>query len=323
MSIYNNITELIGQTPIVKLNNIVPEGAADVYIKLEAFNPGSSVKDRIALSMIEKAEQDGILKLGSTIVEATSGNTGIGLSWVGAAKGYKVVIVMPETMSVERRKIIQAYGAELVLTPGSEGMKGAIAKAQEIAAERDGFLPLQFDNPANPEVHERTTGAEILAAFGKDGLDAFVAGVGTGGTISGVSHALKSENSNIQVFAVEADESAILSGEKPGPHKIQGISAGFIPDTLDTKAYEGISAGFIPDTLDTKAYDGIVRVTSDDALALGREIGGKEGFLVGISSAAAIYGAIEVAKKLGTGKKVLALAPDNGERYLSTALYEL
>lgn len=284
MSIYNNITELIGQTPIVKLNNIVPEDAADVYIKLEAFNPGSSVKDRIALSMIEKAEQDGILKPGSTIVEATSGNTGIGLSWVGAAKGYKVVIV----------------------TPGSEGMKGAIAKAQEIAAERDGFLPLQFDNPANPEVHERTTGAEILAAFGKDGLDAFVAGVGTGGTISGVSHALKSKNSNIQVFAVEADESAILSGEKPGPHKIQGISAGFIPDTLDTKA-----------------YDGIVRVTSDDALALGREIGGKEGFLVGISSAAAIYGAIEVAKKLGTGKKVLALAPDNGERYLSTALYEL
>lgn len=305
MSIYNNITELIGQTPIVKLNNIVPEGAADVYVKLEAFNPGSSVKDRIALSMIEKAEQDGILKPGSTIVEATSGNTGIGLSWVGAAKGYKVVIVMPETMSVERRKIIQAYGAELVLTPGSEGMKGAIAKAQEIAAERDGFLPLQFDNPANPEVHERTTGAEILAAFGKDGLDAFVAGVGTGGTISGVSHALKSANSNIQVFAVEADESAILSGEKPGPHKIQGISAGFIPDTLDTKA-----------------YDGIVRVTSDDALAFGREIGGKEGFLVGISSAAAIYGAIEVAKKLGTGKKVLALAPDNGERYLSTALYE-
>ena len=305
MSIYNNITELIGQTPIVKLNNIVPEGAADVYVKLEAFNPGSSVKDRIALSMIEKAEQEGILKPGSTIVEATSGNTGIGLSWVGAAKGYKVVIVMPETMSVERRKIIQAYGAELVLTPGSEGMKGAIAKAQEIAAERDGFLPLQFDNPANPEIHERTTGVEILAAFGKDGLDAFVAGVGTGGTISGVSHALKTANSNIQVYAVEADESAILSGEKPGPHKIQGISAGFIPDTLDTKA-----------------YDGIVRVTSDDALALGREIGGKEGFLVGISSAAAIYGAIEVAKKLGTGKKVLALAPDNGERYLSTALYE-
>ena len=202
MAIYNNITELIGKTPIVKLNNIVPEGAADVYVKLEAFNPGSSVKDRIALSMIEKAEQEGKLKPGSTIVEATSGNTGIGLSWVGAAKGYKVVIVMPETMSVERRKIIQAYGAELVLTPGSEGMKGAIAKAQEIAAERDGFLPLQFNNQANPEVHERTTGAEILADFGADGLDAFVAGVGTGGTISCVSHALKTANSNIQVFAV-------------------------------------------------------------------------------------------------------------------------
>ena len=305
MAIYNNITELVGRTPIVKLNNIVPEGAADVYVKLEAFNPGSSVKDRIALSMIEKAEQEGKLKPGSTIVEATSGNTGIGLSWVGAAKGYKVVIVMPETMSVERRKIIQAYGAELVLTPGSEGMKGAIAKAEEIAAERDGFLPLQFINQANPEVHERTTGAEILADFGADGLNAFVAGVGTGGTISGVSHALKAANSNIQVFAVEADESAILSGEKPGPHKIQGISAGFIPETLDTEA-----------------YDGIVRVTSDNALALGREIGGKEGFLVGISSAAAIYAAIEVAKKLGEGKKVLALAPDNGERYLSTALYE-
>ena len=302
--IYHNITELIGNTPIVKLNRLVPEGAADVYVKLEAFNPGSSVKDRIALSMIETAEQEGLIQPGATIVEATSGNTGIGLSWVGAAKGYKVVIVMPETMSVERRKIIQAYGAELVLTPGSEGMKGAIAKAEEIAKERNGWLPLQFNNPANPEVHERTTGAEIIAAFGEKGLDAFVSGVGTGGTISGVSHALKKVNPNIQVYAVEADESAILSGEKPGPHKIQGISAGFIPETLDTQA-----------------YDGIVRVTSDQALDLGRRVGGQEGFLVGISSAAAIYAALEVAKKLGTGKKVLALAPDNGERYLSTALY--
>lgn len=305
MAIYNNITELIGQTPIVKLNNIVPEGAADIYVKLEAFNPGSSVKDRIALSMIEKAEADGILTPGATIVEATSGNTGIGLSWVGAAKGYKVVIVMPETMSVERRKIIQAYGAELVLTPGSEGMKGAIAKAQAIAAERNGFLPLQFENSANPAIHEKTTGQEILEAFGKDGLDAFVGGVGTGGTVSGVSHALKTANPDIQVYAVEADESAILSGEKPGPHKIQGISAGFIPNTLDTEA-----------------YDGVIRVSSEQALQLGRTIGGYEGFLVGISSAAAIYAAIEVAKKLGAGKKVLALAPDNGERYLSTALYE-
>ena len=303
--LYNNITELIGNTPIVKLNHLVPEDAADVYVKLEAFNPGSSVKDRIALSMIEAAEQDGTLKPGGTIVEATSGNTGIGLSWVGAAKGYKVVIVMPETMSVERRKIIQAYGAELVLTPGSEGMKGAIAKAQEIAQERNGWLPLQFNNPANPEVHERTTGAEIIAAFGETGLDAFVGGVGTGGTISGVSHALKKVNSSIKVYAVEADESAVLSGEKPGPHKIQGLSAGFIPDTLDTSA-----------------YDSIIRVSSEQALNLGQKIGGYEGFLVGISSAAAIFAAIEVAKKLGKGKKVLALTPDNGERYLSTSLYE-
>ena len=308
--VYHNITELIGNTPIVKLNKLVPEGAADVYVKLEAFNPGSSVKDRIALSMIETAEQEGLIQPGATIVEATSGNTGIGLSWVGAAKGYKVVIVMPETMSVERRKIIQAYGAELVLTPGSEGMKGAIAKAEEIAKERNGWLPLQFNNlsnpevPANPEIHEKITGAEIIAAFGKKGLDAFVGGVGTGGTISGVSHALKKVNPDIQVYAVEADESAILSGEEPRPHKIQGISAGFIPETLDTQA-----------------YDGIVRVTSDQALDLGRRVGGQEGFLVGISSAAAIYAALEVAKKLGAGKKVLALAPDNGERYLSTALY--
>ena len=256
--------------------------------------------------MIETAEQEGLIQPGTTIVEATSGNTGIGLSWVGAAKGYKVVIVMPETMSVERRKIIQAYGAELVLTPGSEGMQGAIAKAEEIAKERNGWLPLQFNNPANPEIHERTTGAEIIAAFGEKGLDAFVGGVGTGGTISGVSHALKKVNPDIQVYAVEADESAILSGEEPGPHKIQGISAGFIPETLDTQA-----------------YDSIVRVTSDQALELGCRIGGQEGFLVGISSAAAIYAALEVAKKLGTGKKVLALAPDNGERYLSTDLYNV
>ena len=299
MAIYENITELIGNTPIVKLNRLVPEGAADVYVKLEAFNPGSSVKDRIALSMIEKAEADGLIKQGDTIVEATSGNTGIGLSWVGAAKGYKVVIVMPETMSVERRKIIQAYGAELVLTPGSEGMKGAIAKAEAIAAERNGFLPLQFENPANPEVHERTTGQEIVDAFGKDGLDAFVAGVG------GISHTLKKNNPAVKVYAVEANESAVLSGEKPGPHKIQGISAGFIPNTLDTNA-----------------YDGVRRVSSEEAFELARAIGGAEGFLVGISSAAAIYAAIEVAKELGSGKKVLALAPDNGERYLSTTLYE-
>ncbi|MDU2564157.1 MAG: cysteine synthase A [Streptococcus lutetiensis] len=302
--IYNSITELIGNTPIIKLNNIVPEDAADVYVKIESFNPGSSVKDRIALRMIEDAEKAGTIKPGDTIVEPTSGNTGIGLAWVGAAKGYKIIIVMPETMSLERRKIIQAYGAELVLTPGSEGMKGAIAKAKEVAAEKNGWVPLQFANPSNPAVHEATTGAEIIEAFGPKGLDAFVAGVGTGGTVSGVSHALKKANSDIKVYAVEADESAVLSGEKPGPHKIQGISAGFIPDTLDTKS-----------------YDAVIRVASDDAIITSRNLGGKEGFLAGISSGAAIFAAIEKAKELGKGKKVLALLPDNGERYLSTSLY--
>lgn len=305
MAIYHNITELIGNTPIVKLNNIVPEGAADVYLKLEAFNPGSSVKDRIALNMIEDAEKRGIIKPGDTIVEPTSGNTGIGLAWVGAAKGYKVIITMPETMSIERRKIIQAYGAELVLTPSAAGTKGAIDKAKEIAAEIGAWVPLQFENPANPEIHERTTGPEILEAFGSKGLDAFVSGIGTGGTITGVSRSLKADNPDVQIIGLEADESAVLSGDKPGPHKIQGISTGFVPGALDTTA-----------------YDEVIRVKSDDALATGRKFGGKEGFLIGISASAAVWAAIEVAKKLGKGKKVLAIAPDNGERYLSTALYE-
>ncbi|MGT2775711.1 cysteine synthase A [Streptococcus hyovaginalis] len=303
--LYDNITKLVGQTPIVKLNRLVPEDAAEVYVKLESFNPGSSVKDRIALQMIEDAEKEGKITPGDTIVEPTSGNTGIGLAWVGAAKGYKIVIVMPDTMSVERRKLIQAYGAELVLTPGSEGMKGAIAKAKEIAQERDGWVPLQFSNPSNPKVHEQTTGEEILDIFGETGLDAVVSGVGTGGTITGVSKVLKAANPNIAVVAVEADESPVLSGGNPGPHKIQGISAGFIPEVLDTAAYTEIS-----------------RVKSDDALKTGRIVGEKEGFLVGISSGAAIYAAIEKAKELGSGKKVLAILPDNGERYLSTALYD-
>ncbi|MFS1663418.1 cysteine synthase A [Streptococcus sp. zg-JUN1979] len=304
-TIYQSITELVGNTPIVKLNHIVPEDAADIYVKLEAFNPGSSVKDRIALAMIEDAEQKGLLKPSDTIVEATSGNTGIGLAWVGSAKGYKVVIVMPETMSVERRKIVQAYGAELVLTPGSEGMKGALAKAKDIAKERHAFMPLQFENQANPNIHQTQTGKEILDAFKDKPLDAFIAGVGTGGTITGVSRALKAANPTIQVYAVEADESAVLSGDQPGPHKIQGVSAGFIPDTLDTKA-----------------YDHIVRVSSDDAIHTGRLLGGLEGFLAGISASAAIHAAIQVAKELGKGKTVLALLPDNGERYLSTTLYD-
>ncbi len=303
--IYNHITELVGQTPIVKLNRLVPEDAADVYVKIEAFNPGSSVKDRIALQMIEDAENAGTIKPGDTIVEPTSGNTGIGLSWVGAAKGYKVVIVMPDTMSLERRQLIRAYGAELVLTPGSEGMKGAIAKAKELADERQGWVPMQFANPSNPKVHEEQTGKEIIDAFGGTALDAFVSGVGTGGTITGVANTLKKVNANITIVAVEADESAVLSGENPGSHKIQGISAGFIPDTLDTNT-----------------YDQIIRVTSEHALETGRKVGAQEGFLVGISSGAAIFAAIEKAKELGKGKTVLAILPDNGERYLSTALYK-
>ncbi len=302
--IYENITELIGHTPIIKLQN-VPADSADVYVKLEAFNPGGSVKDRIALSMIRAAEADGRLQAGGTIVEPTSGNTGIGLAFVGSALGYKVVIVMPESFSLERRKLIQAYGAKLVLTPASGGMKAAIAKAKELSETEGYFLAMQFENPANPEVHEKTTGAEIIDAFGPTGLDAFVAGAGTGGTITGVSHALKKVNPNIKTYVVEADESAILSGEPAGPHKIQEISAGFIPGNLDIKS-----------------YDEIIRVKGEDAILIARHLGGKEGFLVGISSGASIYTALEVAKKLGKGKKVLAIAPDNGERYLSTALYD-
>ena len=302
--IYDNITELIGNTPIVKLRH-TPADAADVYVKLEAFNPGGSVKDRIAYAMITAAEKDGRLQPGGTIVEPTSGNTGIGLAFVGAALGYHVVIVMPETFSIERRKLIQAYGAELVLTPAAGGMGAAIKKAEELRDEKGYFLAMQFENPANPEIHEKTTGAEIIEAFGETGLDAFVAGAGTGGTITGVSHALKKANPNIKTYVVEAAESAILSGNQAGPHKIQGISAGFIPGVLDTAA-----------------YDEVLPVKGDDAIATARAIGGKEGFLVGISSGAAIYAAIEVAKKLGAGHKVLALAPDNGERYLSTVLYD-
>lgn len=305
MTIYASSLELIGKTPIVKLNQIVPEGAADVYVKLEFFNPGSSVKDRIALSMVEDAEKDGRLKAGDTIVEPTSGNTGIGLAMVGAAKGYPVVIVMPDTMSVERRKLMQAYGAKLILTPGAEGMKGAIAKAEALAKENGWFLPLQFENMANPQIHEETTGPEIIADFKESGLDAFVAGIGTGGTLTGAGRALKKAFPEIKIYAVEPAESAVLEGKQPGPHKIQGIGAGFIPDTLDTKV-----------------YDEALPITSDDAMATARLVGEKEGFLVGISSGAAIAAAIQVAQKLGTGHKVVAVVPDNGERYLSTALYE-
>ena len=302
--IYHSVTELIGKTPVVQLNRLVPDDSAEVYVKLEFFNPGSSVKDRIALSMIEKAEKDGKLHLGDTIVEPTSGNTGIGLAMVGAAKGYKVVIVMPDTMSIERRKLMLAYGAELVLTPGADGMKGAIAKASELAEQDGYFMPLQFDNPANPDIHEKTTGKEIQEVFGTQGLDAFVSGIGTGGTITGAGKELKRVYPGIKVYAVEPTESPVLEGGQPGPHKIQGIGAGFIPKVLDTDV-----------------YDEVLGVSSENAMQTARQVATQEGILVGISSGAAIYAALAVAKKLGKGKKVLAIVPDNGERYLSTALY--
>lgn len=305
VKVVDNILDLTGESPIVKLNRVVPEGAADVYAKVEFFNPGGSVKDRIAKAMVEQAEKDGKLQPGGTIIEPTSGNTGVGLAFVGAAKGYKVVIVLPDTFSVERRRLIQAYGAELILTPGAEGMKGAIAKAEELAEKNGWFLPMQFDNLANPEIHRQATGKEILEAFGNDGLDAFVAGVGTGGTITGVGEVLKAANPNIEIYAVEATESPVLSGGQHSPHKIQGISAGFIPSVLDTEIYQGI-----------------VQIDSDQAIQMGRDIATKEGILGGISSGAAVAASVEVAKKLGKGKKVLTVIPDNGERYLSTALYD-
>ena len=304
-AIYNSVTELIGKTPIVKLNKLVPEDSADVFVKLEFFNPGGSVKDRIALSMIEKAEHDGLLKPGDTIIEPTSGNTGIGLSMVGVAKGYKVIIVMPETMSIERRLLMKGYGAELILTPGVDGISGSIREAERLAKENGYFLPLQFENDANPLVHEKTTGPEIHQAFGVNGLDAFVAGIGTGGTITGAGRELKRVYPKIELVGVEPAESAILEGKEAGPHKIQGIGTGFVPKTLDTSV-----------------YDKVLSVTGDEAMETAREVGRKEGILVGISSGAAIAAALKVAKELGKGKKVLAVVPDNGERYLSTALYQ-
>ncbi|MCH4170863.1 MAG: cysteine synthase A [Lactobacillus sp.] len=300
-----NITELIGNTPLLKLNKVVPADAADVYVKLEFFNPGGSVKDRIALAMIEAAEKDGRLKPGQTIVEPTSGNTGIGLALVAAAKGYPLIITMPETMSIERRKLMQGYGAKLILTPGADGMPGAIKHAESLAADNGYYLPMQFKNPANPDIHEKTTGQEIIKAFGGKAPDAFVAGVGTGGTLTGVGHALRKVDPDVQIFALEAAESPILKEGHGGKHKIQGISAGFVPDVLDTKL-----------------YNDIVEVTSDQAIDTAHEVSHKEGFLPGISAGANIFGAIEIAKKLGKGHTVVTVVPDNGERYLSTDLFK-
>ncbi|UCE19323.1 MAG: cysteine synthase A [Gemmatimonadota bacterium] len=301
----NNILELIGSTPVVKLNRVTDEEDAQIWAKLESFNPEGSVKDRICLSMILAAERDGLLTPETTIVEPTSGNTGIGLAMVAACKGYKLVLTMPETMSMERRKLLKAFGAEIVLTPGAEGMSGAVKKAEKILAQnKDYFMPQQFKNPANPEVHRRTTAMEILEQFGSN-INAFVSGIGTGGTVTGVGEVLKKEIPNIRIIAVEPADSPVLSGGKPGPHKIQGIGAGFVPDVL------------IRDVIDR-----IIQVTSENATATARRLAKEEGLLVGISSGAAAWVALTVAKELRRGKTVVVVLPDTGERYLSTDLFE-
>mgnify|MGYP004603016653 FL=1 len=307
MKVYEKITDLIGNTPLVELKNIEAANGlqATVLAKLEYFNPAGSVKDRIARAMIDDAEKKGLLKPGSVIIEPTSGNTGIGLAAVAASRGYKIILTMPETMSVERRNLLTAYGAELVLTEGSKGMKGAIAKAEELAAETpDSFIPSQFTNAANPAAHLATTGPEIWNdTDGK--VDIFVAGVGTGGTLSGVGEYLKSKNPNVKAVAVEPAGSPVLSKGTPGPHKIQGIGAGFVPETLNTDI-----------------YDEIIAVENEDAFATGRAIARKEGILVGISSGAAVYAALQLAKRSeNKGKVIVALLPDTGDRYLSTPMF--
>lgn len=303
--IYSSITELVGRTPLVEVSGFENQKAR-IVVKVEAFNPGGSVKDRIALAMIEDAEKKGVLKPGATIIEPTSGNTGVGLAWVGVAKGYRIILTMPETMSVERRNLLKAYGAKLELTPGTEGMKGAIARAEQLRATIPGAVILgQFVNPANPAIHEQTTGEEVWTdTDGK--VDIFVAGVGTGGTVSGVGSALKKHNSAVKVVAVEPASSAVLTTGVPGKHKIQGIGAGFVPSTYN------------PD-----AVDEVMTVTDDDAFAGARKLARTKGLLVGISSGAAFSAALALARKdENAGKLIVALLPDTGERYLSTSLFE-
>ena len=307
-AIYKAADELIGRTPLLELSNIEKKFGleAKVIAKLDMFNPGGSIKDRIAKSMIDDAEEKGLLTKESVIIEPTSGNTGIGLASVAAARGYKIIIVMPETMSVERRQTMKAYGAELVLTDGTKGMKGAIEKAEELAKTTPGaFIPGQFVNPANPAAHYASTGPEIWEdTEGK--VDIFVSAVGTGGTLTGTGKYLKEKNPDIKVIAVEPDDSPVLSGGEPGPHKIQGIGAGFIPDTLDTSV-----------------YDEVIRVTNDDAFAMGAEIGRTEGILVGISSGAALKAALDLAERPeNAGKNIVVIFPDTGDRYLSTPMFE-
>ncbi len=303
---YNNITEVVGRTPIVRLNRLDANLPGNVAVKLEFYNPANSVKDRIGVAIIDAAEKSGALKPGGTIVEGTSGNTGIALAMVGAARGYKVILTMPETMSNERRVMLRAYGAEIVLTPGSEGMRGAVEKAKEIVASTENaILASQFSNEANPEIHYNTTGPEVWEATeGK--IDIFVAGIGTGGTVSGTGKYLKEQNPNIKVVAVEPKDSPLLTEGKAGPHKIQGLGANFVPDTLNRDI-----------------YDAVTDVAIDDAVATARKLGSEEGILGGISSGAAVWAALEEAKKSeNAGKLIVAVVPDFGERYISTLLYE-
>lgn len=306
--IYNNLTELIGNTPLMEVTNIekAENLKARVLVKIESFNPGGSVKDRIGLAMIEAAEKSGALKPGGLIIEPTSGNTGIGLAWVASVKGYRMILTMPETMSVERQKLLKALGAELVLTPGSEGMNGAIRRAEELKAEHPGsFIPMQFDNPANPEMHYRTTGQEIWRDTDGE-VDIFVAGVGTGGTLTGTARALKEYKPSIKAVAVEPEGSPVLEGGKAGPHKIQGIGAGFVPKNFDASV-----------------VDEIVAVPDEEAVMASRLLAQKEGLLVGISAGAAMTAALaEARKEENSGKTIVVLLPDTGERYLSTVLYD-
>lgn len=301
--IFNDVTELIGSTPMLKLNNLTDKNDAEVVLKLESFNPGGSVKDRIALNMIVEAEKAGKIEPGGILVEPTSGNTGIGIAMVGAAKGYNVVLTMPESMSQERRQLLKAYGAELVLTPASEGMKGAISTAEKIAAERNGFIPSQFTNPANPDVHRKTTAKEIIAAA-KGKIDYFIAGVGTGGTITGTGEELKKRINKLKVVAVEPKNSAVISGEEAGSHKIQGIGAGFIPEVLNTEI-----------------IDQVEKVTNEEAFQTARNLAAEEGIFAGISTGAAVAAALKLAKKAGPDKRIVVIAPDTGERYLSTGVF--
>lgn len=302
---YDSVLDMIGNTPLVRITGLAEKNAAAIFVKMESNNPGGSIKDRICRAMIEAAEADGLLKPGATVIEPTSGNTGIGLSMVCSVRGYKLILTMPDTMSIERRRLLAAYGAELILTPGNQGMRGAVLKAEELSAKHGYYMPQQFKNPANPEIHRTTTAPEIIEAMQGKSIDGFVAGVGTGGTLTGIGEVLRKHNPKIRIAAVEPDDSPILSGGDPGPHKIQGIGAGFVPDVLNTAI-----------------YDEVIRVTNDEAYDSARRLAKEEGLLVGISAGANLFGARQLARKLGAGKNVVTIMCDTGERYLSTGVFD-